>query len=71
MAQPTDGMVNHVEIIKDACTEEFSEKHLNSLKSLTTALRLPDFRYFTTLSNLLDTRCNISDATVAASLPAS
>lgn len=45
MAQPTEGMTNFAEIMKDAVTEEFGEKHLNSLTSLTTALRTPDFRY--------------------------
>ncbi|XP_042563052.1 ataxin-10 [Clupea harengus] len=44
MAQPTEGMTNFAEIMKDAVTEEFGEKHLNSLTSLTTALRTPDFR---------------------------
>ncbi|XP_041933934.1 ataxin-10 [Alosa sapidissima] len=44
MAQPSDVMTNLVELMRDAITEEFGEKHLNSLKSLTTALRVPDFR---------------------------
>ncbi|KAL2102275.1 hypothetical protein ACEWY4_001443 [Coilia grayii] len=44
MAQTAEGMDDFGYITGDALTEEFGEKHLDCLKSLTVAFRTPDFR---------------------------